>query len=130
MDYVEDIARGMSLAYFISETVNAHEAKNNGRGATLKEVVEGTIARADRVGIRFTNIEVTHKLDAIEAPQRNGSDKASGWRIYVNGGRYNLTERGREDFKTLPLQMSMQLASRNTLAKFLKTARNPSRYGT
>ena len=135
MDYKDDIIRRMELTYFISETIAAHESK--GQGPTLLELVEGAQRRAGRVGIRFTNIEITHHLDVLESPARNAvpSDDGgyspvaeSGWRLNNRDGTYRLTERGEKDYKSIPLQMALQIADRDALANFLRKMRR-NEYG-
>ncbi len=132
MDYQDDIIRRMQLTYFISETIAAYES--NGRGPTLLELVEGAQRRAGRVGIRLTNVDITHHLDALESPVRNSVQNSdgkyssvveSGWRLNNCNGIYYLTDRGKKDYKLIPLEMTLQLLDRATLANFLrKTRRN------
>jgi len=132
MDYKDDIIRRMELTYFISETIAACES--DGRGPTLLELVEGAQRRAGKVGIRLNNIGITHHLDVLESPARSAVQNGdggyslvaeSGWRLNNRDGIYHLTERGKKDYKLIPLQMALQIADRDALANFLrKTRRN------
>lgn len=130
MDYKDSIIRRMELTYFISETVAACES--NGRGPTLLELVEGAQRRAGRVGIRLNNIEIIHHLDVLESPVRSAVQNddggyspvaESGWRLSNRDGTYYLTERGKKDYKLIPLQMTLQIAERDALANFLRKTR-------